>query len=367
MVRHQAPARARARACDTGTTSRSARAARLLVAGLGIVLIAAAWRAPSAAAGTEPVTAVAAAQHAGELSSLRYGAGPQQLVEFLQPDPTSFPGRRPLVVYLHSGGWVGGDRTALNDIAAAQLARGYAVASVEYRLATTSPTGTPIASFPGAIWDVKTAIRFLKASARTLDLDPERIVLMGSSAGGHLASFVGATAGTFEPPNLPAALRKVDSTVAAVVDIVGPTDLTTFERTQHPWAAGLTASFLGCPAPTPGAVLTCSEKALRTASVAPYLDPSDPPIYLAYGAEDTLVVPATQGAPLADAWVRAHRGNTAMASYHVVAGGGHNLTPAEVDPTLDTWLDTHAGLGAKPWTVAARVAHAVLSSPSSRA
>ena len=296
MVRH----RARARACDTGTTSRSARAARLLVAGLGIVLIAAAWRAPSAAAGTEPVTAVAAAQHAGELSSLRYGAGAQQLVEFLQPDPTSFPGRRPLVVYLHSGGWVGGDRTALNDIAAAQLARGYAVASVEYRLATTSPTGTPIASFPGAIWDVKTAIRFLKASARTLDLDPERIVLMGSSAGGHLASFVGATAGTFEPPNLPAPLRKVDSTVAAVVDIVGPTDLTTFERTPHPWAAGLTASFLGCPAPTPGAVLTCSEEALRTASVATYLDASDPPIYLAYGAEDTLVVPATQGAPLAD-------------------------------------------------------------------
>ena len=56
-----------------------------------------------------------------------------------------------------------------------------------------------------------------------------------------------------------------------------------------------------------------------------------------------------------------------MASYHVVAGGGHNLTPDEIDPTLDAWLDTHAGLGAKPWTVTARVAHAVLSSPSSRA
>ena len=105
-----------------------------------------------------------------------------------------------------------------------------------------------------------------------------------------------ATAGTFEPPNLPAPLRKVDSTVAAVVDIVGPSDLTTFERTAHPWAASLTASFLGCPTPTPGAVLTCYEEALRTASVATYLDPSDPPIYLAYGAQDTLVVPATQGA-----------------------------------------------------------------------
>jgi acetyl esterase/lipase len=288
------------------------------------------------------VGTAAAAQDAQELGALRYGPENQQVLELLLPNPRSSSSPYPVVVYLHSGGWIGGDRTALNDIAAEQLRRGYAVASVDYRLATTSAEGTPVASFPGAIWDVKTAIRYLKVSSRSLDLDPARIVLMGSSAGGHLAAFVGATAGRFEPPGLPRALRKVDSTVAAVVDIVGPSDLATFDRTPHPWALALTAAFLGCPVPTAAAPYTCDPTLLRTASVAPYLDPSDPPIYLAYGAQDSLVVPATQGAPLAGAWVKAHCGNAAVASYHVV-DDGHNVSPADVDGTLDPWLDAHAG------------------------
>ena len=342
-------------ATDTKTSSSIRRSipARVVFAALGVFLIAAMGNAPSASADTQPVAAVAVSQHAEVLSSVRYGPETPQLLELLLPDPTAFPGRRPVVMYLHSGGWVGGDRTALNDIAAAQLQRGYAVASVEYRLATTGLDGQPIASFPGAIWDVKTAIRYLKADATTWNIDPKRIVLMGSSAGGHLASFVGATAGTFEPPDLPASLRKVDSTVAAVVDIVGPSDLTTFERTAHPWAASLTASFLGCPTPTPGNVLTCDDAQLRTASVATYLDPADPPIYLAYGAQDTLVVPATQGQPLADAWVRTHGGDTTIASYHVVPTAGHNISPADVESTLDPWIDARAGETARPWNVSA--------------
>jgi acetyl esterase/lipase len=189
---------------------------------------------------------------------------------------------------------------------------------------------------------VKTAIRYLKVSSGSLDLDPGRIVLMGSSAGGHLAAFVGASAGRFEPPDLPRSMRKVDSTVTAVVDLAGPSDLTTFERTPHPWALSLTAAFLGCPVPTAAVPYTCDPALLRTASVATYLDPSDPPIYLAYGAQDSLVVPATQGAPLASAWVAAHCGDVAVASYHVV-DDGHNVSPADVDATLDPWLDAHAG------------------------
>jgi acetyl esterase/lipase len=318
------------------------RTAAVLVAAVALLLLLAAFCAPAAPAGVQPVTTVATAQGAQELGALRYGAESQQVLELLLPDASSFSGPYPVVVYLHSGGWIGGDRTALNDIAAEQLHRGYAVASVDYRLATTSLTGTPVASFPGAVWDVKTAIRYLKVSSRSLDIDPHRVVLMGSSAGGHLAAFVGATAGRFEPPHLPRSLRKVDSTVAAVVDLVGPTDLATFEHTPHPWATSLTAAFLGCPVPTIAAPYTCDDSLLRTASVATYLDPSDPPIYLAYGAQDSLVVPATQGAPLAGAWVQAHCGNTAVASYHVV-DDGHDLSPADVDATLDPWLDTHAG------------------------
>ena len=323
---------------------RPRRLAAMLACSICVFWLLGAWGAPSATAETEPITTIAATQHAEELTSLRYGSQSHQLLELLLPDPKSFDGPYPVVVYLHSGGWVAGDRYALNDIAAVQLRRGYAVASVEYRLATTSSTGTRVASFPGAIWDVKTAIRFLKVSAGSLYLDPKRIVLMGSSAGGHLAAFVAATAGRFEPPRLSGEMRKVDSTVAAVVDIVGPTDLVTFEHTPHPWALPLTAAFLGCPTPTQAVPYTCADSALRAASVATYLDPADPPIYLAYGAQDTLVVPATQGAPLADAWMQTHCGDPTSASYHVVSTAGHDLSPTDVEATLDPWMDAHTRL-----------------------
>jgi acetyl esterase/lipase len=290
-------------------------------------------------------------------TDLRYGPEPQQLLELLLPDPTVYPGPRPVMISLHSGGWVGGDRSAVNPIPAAEVARGYAVASVEYRRAANALDGQPITSFPGAIWDVKRAIRFLKANATTDDLNPRHVVLLGVSAGGHLAAFVAATNGLFEPPDLDASLSDVDSSVVAVVDIVGPSDLTTFERTQHPWAAGLTASFLGCPTPTPANMTPCPDDLLRTASVETYLDPTDPPIYLAYGQQDTLVVPATQGAPLAAGWTHAHHGHPSVASYHVIAGAGHNILPAEVQPSLDQWLDARAETRLTAQTVATHTHH----------
>jgi acetyl esterase/lipase len=321
----------------------------VMVASLTLVFLAAGLAAKTAAS-SRPTTrhgpqvaAVAAAPLPPRVQTdLRYGPEPQQLLELLLPDPTVYPGPRPVMIYLHSGGWVGGDRTAVNPIPAAEVARGYAVASVEYRLAGNALDGQPIASFPGAIWDVKRAIRFLKANATTNDLNPRHVVLLGASAGGHLAAFVAATKGLFEPPDLDASLSDVDSSVVAVVDIVGPSDLTTFERTKHPWAAGLTASFLGCPTPTPANMAPCPDDLLRTASVETYLDPTDPPIYLAYGQQDTLVVPGAQGAPLAAGWTQAHHGDPSVASYHVIAGAGHNILPAEVQPSLDQWLDARA-------------------------
>ena len=109
------------------------------------------------------------------------------------PDPAAFPGLRPVIVYVHSGGWIGGERSAVPDVTLAQVARGYAVVSIDYQLATLSPDGQPVSSFPGAVWDVKRAVRFVKANTEVWDIDPSRVVLMGASAGGHLAAFVGAT------------------------------------------------------------------------------------------------------------------------------------------------------------------------------
>jgi acetyl esterase/lipase len=273
------------------------------------------------------------------IRAVRYGPEPHQLLDLYLPARSGTEPRIPTIVYLHSGGWIAGSRSNVAIPALAQLPRGYAIASVDYQLATPGGNG----SFPGAVYDVKRAIRFLKAGAERWGLDPSRIILMGTSAGGHLAALSAASAsvGRLEP-HVTGPLAAVDSRVAAVVDIVGITDLATFSVAPHPWAAPLTAEFLGCPMRNGRA--ECPSTRLRAASVAPYVTSATPPIFMAYGAKDNLVVPATQGAPLVHAWVQAHHGDPGSAVYEVVPGGGHNIGNGQVDMRdLDHFLDQAAG------------------------
>src|SRR5579871_5374103 len=159
----------------------------------------------------------------GDFAGVPYGPLASQLLDLYLPGRSAGTGRVPVIVYLHSGGWVGGSRANVNDAAAAQVARGFAVASVDYELATPGGGG----SFPTAVYDVKRAIRFLKANAAEWGLDPTRVIVMGASAGGHLAALVGASAGQLEP-DLAGPLAAVDSSVTAIVDLVGISDLATF-------------------------------------------------------------------------------------------------------------------------------------------
>ncbi len=91
---------------------------------------------------------------------------------------------RPCVIVVHGGGWDGGDRTQLAAWNARLVAQGYAVAAVSYRLA-------PRWIWPAQRDDVLTAIAWLKANARQLEIDPTQLVLLGRSAGGQLAAAVG--------------------------------------------------------------------------------------------------------------------------------------------------------------------------------
>jgi acetyl esterase/lipase len=125
------------------------------------------------------------------------------------------PIRRPIptVVFLHGGGWSGGTRTTGPDFHRYFAQDGFAMASIEYRL-------TPSITFPANVEDVRTAIRWLKANASTHGLDPDRVCLWGTSAGGHLAAVAGlAPRGQFEgTDNL-----KYSSSVRCVLDAYGPT------------------------------------------------------------------------------------------------------------------------------------------------
>ena len=89
----------------------------------------------------------------------------------------------PCVVMIHGGGWDNGDRGQLPEVNHHLARLGYAVAAVSYRLA-------PATRWPGQAEDVRSAIAYLKANAAELGIDPTRLVLMGRSAGGQIATAV---------------------------------------------------------------------------------------------------------------------------------------------------------------------------------
>ncbi len=125
----------------------------------------------------------------------------------------------PLVLYVHGGAWRMGDKMggAGMFFKDALLSEGVAFGSINYRLA-------PKYIFPAQIEDVKCAVRFFRAHAALLELDPDRIAAMGGSAGGHLVSLLGLTAGE-DFWDSKGQYLTTSSRVAAVVDLFGPTDL----------------------------------------------------------------------------------------------------------------------------------------------
>jgi len=140
----------------------------------------------------------------------------------------------PLAVFVHGGGWQKGNKVAgvwLNSVRAELNKRGYIVASVDYRLA-------PKYKWPLFMNDVKCAIRFLRANAKTYHIDPKHIGAWGTSAGGHLVAMVGTAD---KNANLEGEhYEKESSSVQAVVDMFGPSDIPLLiSERQHVLRAGI--------------------------------------------------------------------------------------------------------------------------------
>ncbi len=111
---------------------------------------------------------------------------------------------RPVVVWLHDGDWASGSHRVLPDDLGPLYAEGYAIAAVRYRLTSEAGVYGDIGvTFPAPLHDVKAAVRFLRAIASDYGLAPERILVWGAGAGGHLAALLGTTA---DVPELEGAL-----------------------------------------------------------------------------------------------------------------------------------------------------------------
>ncbi len=232
-----------------------------------------------------------------------------------------------MVVWLHGGGWSGGDK--FPTPAARLVAAGYAVASVEYRL-------TSEAKFPAQIHDSKAAIRWLRANARKYNLDPEHIGVWGHSAGGHLASLLGTSGHVKELEGDEGNLDQ-SSLVQAVVDFAGPVDLlrTDMSGTKPKDTPGFRA-FIGGP------VAEHLENA-KAASPIAYVSSNNPPFLIVHGTADKTVLPR-QGEWFVTALK--HAGVDATLEY--VVGSGHDWreieTPA-IAEEVTTFFDTHLRAG----------------------
>ena len=160
--------------------------------------------------GAEKPAASAASREFHDLAYIPNGTERQKLDLYL-PKPADAPS--PVIVWIHGGGWIAGDKK--NCPAKKLVAKGYAAVSVGYRLSQQ-------AIYPAQIQDCKAAIRWLRAHAAEYHLDPNRIGVWGSSAGGHLVALLGTT-GNLRDFDVGENLDQ-SSAVQCVVDWFGPTD-----------------------------------------------------------------------------------------------------------------------------------------------
>lgn len=241
------------------------------------------------------LAAAAAPAAPGSALDVPYGAHDGQVLDVHLPR-RSGRAPRPTVVFFHGGGWMSGSRADVSPLVRAQLARGWVVVSVGYRL-------VPAVRWPTPLTDVKQAVRWVRANAERFRIDPDRLVAWGPSAGGHLAAMVGLTADdpAWVAPDLPADLVDVSDGVTAWVSTAGVADLATWLTTEHPWPRPLVSGLLDCDASlTPAPDRACGPAVLRAAAPLTHVDAGDAPGYLLHGAEDPLV-PVAQARALYDA------------------------------------------------------------------
>ncbi len=220
---------------------------------------------------------------------MRYGSvvGEDLLLDVLTPDPRP-AGLLPALVWVHGGGWESGDkRGGFSDTFGPMVARaGFVFVSVNYRLSDR-------ALFPAQLHDVKSAVRWVRAHADGLGIDPERIGVWGHSAGGHLAALIGTTGDVTELEG-ESGSPGFSSRVQAVVALSPATDFLEIpDGWPHVEPRRATEKLVGGP-------LEERAELVRLANPMTHIRAGTPPFLIVHGADDG-VVPVEQAVKLAGA------------------------------------------------------------------
>lgn len=217
--------------------------------------------------------------------------------DLLAPD-SSTP--LPLVICLHGGGWISGDKEDMREIMAFFADNGYASAAVQYRLA-------PLYPFPCAVLDAMAFVRFMKANASRFNVDAGRFASIGNSAGGHLASMLGVL------DRLPQyeAETEPSARVQVVLDLCGITDIND-PRVQHNDIAwSFLEQFMEVP-------FEGNEALFELASPVTHVDSKSAAFLIIHGEADD-IVPIDQSERMAAAL----RGHEATVEFIRLPGEGH--------------------------------------------
>lgn len=216
-----------------------------------------------------------------ETKDIEYGNvnGRPLLLDLYQPRERSGP--LPGILFIHGGGWSGGQRSDYKYYCVRFPQMGYVVATVSYRFVSE-------AVFPACVQDVKCAVRWMRANADKYGINPDAIAAIGGSAGGHLAMMLGYSSGVAELEGT-GGHPEYSSAVQAVVDLYGPVDMTLEEfHTNKTLLA-----FFG------GKTFSEIPDQYRLASPLTHVTKDAPPTLIIHGTDD-FTVPVAQADLLAE-------------------------------------------------------------------
>jgi acetyl esterase/lipase len=247
-------------------------------------------------------------------------AGEELKMDVYHPVASQNGGKLGAVIVIHGGAWVTGKRQDMEATCRHFASKGLVAATIQYRLA-------PKYRWPAMLDDAQTAVRYVRANAQKLNIDPKRIAAVGASAGGHLALLLGfrdtAAGKTTEYPG-------ESSKVAAVLNIFGPTDLTN----AVDWPTSYDFMFntvLGKPRAQ-------AAEEIRDASPLLFVDAKSAPVFTVHGKDDPLVKVAQ-----AEALDKRLRASGVTSELMIIPGMKHELPMdrPEVRSALETataWL-----------------------------
>lgn len=189
----------------------------------------------------------------------------------------------PVVVFIHGGGWRNGDKErGRNRIEPFVASGNYAGVTVGYRLSGES-------KWPSQIHDCKAAVRWIRTNAQKYDLNPDRIGVWGTSAGGHLVTMLGTSGDVKTMDGSLGSNNQYSSRVTCVADFYGPTNFLTMNETaietarlDHNAADSPESLLIG------GAIQENPDK-VATADPITYVSADDPPFLIVHGTMDPLV------------------------------------------------------------------------------